>query len=62
VTGDWRKLHNERLHNLYDSPHKIRMIRSRRISWAGHVAGVERRECMQGFGGKTRRKETTEKT
>jgi hypothetical protein len=38
VTGGWRKLHNEELHNLYSSPSIIRMIKSRRMSWAGHVA------------------------
>jgi hypothetical protein len=38
VTGGWRTLHNEELHNLYSSPSIIRMIKSRRISWAGHVA------------------------
>jgi hypothetical protein len=38
VTGDWRKLHNEELHNLYSSPNVIRMITSRRIRWAEHVA------------------------
>jgi hypothetical protein len=38
VTGGWRKLHNEELHNLYSSPSIIRMIRSRRMRWAGHVA------------------------
>jgi hypothetical protein len=38
VTGDWRKLHNEELHNLYSSPSIIRMIKSRRMRWAGHVA------------------------
>jgi hypothetical protein len=38
VTGDWRKLHNEELHNLYSSPDIIRMIKSRRVGWAGHVA------------------------
>jgi hypothetical protein len=38
VTGDWRKLHNEELHNLYSSPSIIRMIKSRRIRWAGYVA------------------------
>jgi hypothetical protein len=38
VTGDWRKLHNEEFHNLYSSPNIIRMIKSRRITWAGHVA------------------------
>jgi hypothetical protein len=37
VTGGWRKLHNEELHNLYSSPGIIRMIKSRRIRWAGHV-------------------------
>jgi hypothetical protein len=38
VTGDWRKLHNEEFHNLYPSPNIIRMIKSRRMRWAGHVA------------------------
>jgi hypothetical protein len=37
VTGVWRKLHNEELHNLYSSPSIIRMIKSRRMRWAGHV-------------------------
>jgi hypothetical protein len=38
VTGGWRKLHNEELHNLYSSPSIIRKIKSRRMRWAGHVA------------------------
>jgi hypothetical protein len=38
VTGGWRKLYNEELHNLYSSPSIIRMIKSRRMRWAGHVA------------------------
>jgi hypothetical protein len=38
VMGDWRKLYNEELHNLYFSPNIIRMIKSRRMRWAGHVA------------------------
>jgi hypothetical protein len=38
VTGGWRKLHNEELHNLYSSPSIIRMLKSRRIRWATHVA------------------------
>jgi hypothetical protein len=44
VTGRWRKLHNEELHNLYSSPSIIRIIKSRRMRWAGHVAwmGEER--------------------
>jgi hypothetical protein len=38
VTGDWRKVHNEELHNLYLSPCIIREITSRRMRWVGHVA------------------------
>jgi hypothetical protein len=41
VTGSWRNLHNEELHNLYSSPNIIRMIKSRRMRWAGHVARIE---------------------
>jgi hypothetical protein len=37
-TGGWRQLHNEELHNLYSSPSIIRIIMSRRMRWAGHVA------------------------
>jgi hypothetical protein len=37
VTGGWRKLHNEELHNLYSSPSQIRMKKSKRVTWAGHV-------------------------
>jgi hypothetical protein len=38
VTGEWRKLHNGELHNLYSSPDIIRQIKSRRMRWAGRVA------------------------
>jgi hypothetical protein len=38
LTGGWRKLYNEELHNLYSSPSIIRIIKSRRMRWAGHVA------------------------
>jgi hypothetical protein len=38
VTGEWRKLHNEELHNLYSSPDIIRQVKSRRMRWAVHVA------------------------
>jgi hypothetical protein len=38
VTGEWRKLHNEELRDLYSSPITIRIMKSRRMRWAGHVA------------------------
>jgi hypothetical protein len=38
VTAEWRKLHNKELRNLYSSPSIIRIIKSRRMRWAGHVA------------------------
>jgi hypothetical protein len=38
VTGDWRKLHKEELNDLYSSPNIVRVIKSRRMRWAGHVA------------------------
>jgi hypothetical protein len=40
VKGDWRKLHNEELCDLYSSPSIIRIIKSRRMRWAGHVARI----------------------
>jgi hypothetical protein len=40
VTGEWRKLHNEELRDLYSSPSIIRIIKSRRMRWAGHVARI----------------------
>jgi hypothetical protein len=47
VTGGWRKVHKEELHNLYVSPGVIRMMKLRRKIWAGHVArmGVKRNAC-----------------
>jgi hypothetical protein len=62
VTGDWRKLHNEELHNLYSSPDIIRQVKSRGMRWAGHVARMIEEKSVQGFGEKARRKETTWKT
>jgi hypothetical protein len=48
VTGGWRKLHNEELHNLHSSPSIIRITNSRRIRWTGHVARMERRGMYVG--------------
>jgi hypothetical protein len=41
VIGEWRKLHNEELRDLYSSKSIIRIIKSRRMRWAGHVARME---------------------
>jgi hypothetical protein len=49
VPGGWRKLHNEELHNLYSSQNIIRMIKSRRMRWAGHVARMRRRGMHIGY-------------
>jgi hypothetical protein len=49
VTGDWRKLHNEELHNLYSSINIIRMIKSRRMGWVGHVARTGKRGMHIGY-------------
>ena len=38
---EWRRLHNEELHSLYRSPHIVKVIKSRRLRWAGHVARME---------------------
>ena len=47
VTGDCRRLHNEEINVLYSSPNIVRVIKSRRMRWAGHVArmGEERGVC-----------------
>ena len=44
VTGEWRKLHNEELNDLYASPNIVRVIKSRRISWTGHVSCMGKRK------------------
>jgi hypothetical protein len=43
VTGGWRKVHNEELHNFYSSPSVIRMMKLKKMRWVGHVARMGRR-------------------
>jgi hypothetical protein len=51
ATGGWRELHYEKLHNFCSSPSKIRMIKSRKMRWAGHVAHVgEKRYAYMIYG------------
>jgi hypothetical protein len=49
VTGGWRKLHNEELHNMYPSPGIIKIIKSRRMRWAGNVARMGRGGMYIGY-------------
>jgi hypothetical protein len=73
VTGGWRKLHNEELHGLYSSPSTVRVIKARRMRWAGYVARmgevrgaynilVGRLEGRRPLGRPTRRREDNIKT
>jgi hypothetical protein len=54
VTGEWRKLHNEELHDLYSSPSIIRIIKARRMRWAGRGArkGEEKKNAYRLLVGK----------
>jgi len=49
LTGEWRKLHNEEQNDLYCSPNIVRVITSRRMRWAGHVAHMGKGEVYTGF-------------
>jgi hypothetical protein len=63
VTGEWRKLHNEELHDLYFSPSIIRIIKARRMRWAGYVARIgEKGERVEVVGAKTRGKGAARKS
>jgi len=46
VTGEWRKLHNEELRDLYSLPNIVRDVKSRRMRWAGYVAGIGERRVV----------------
>jgi len=53
VTEEWRKMHNEELNDLYSSPNNVRVIKSKRMRWAGHVAHLgERRDVYRVLVGK----------
>jgi hypothetical protein len=54
VTGEWRRLHNEELYDLYCSPNVIRVVKSKRMRWAVYVVSLEdRRGVYSVFGGET---------
>ena len=48
VTGEWRRLHNEKLNGLYSSPNILRVIKSRRMRWTGHVARMGEERVLVG--------------
>jgi len=63
VKSEWRKLHNEKLNDLYSSPNNVRVVKSRRMRWAGHVARkVERRGVYRDLVGKLEGKSSLGRT
>jgi hypothetical protein len=56
VTGEWRKVHNKELQDLYSSPSIIRIIKARRMRWADHVARMRRRGTRIGCSWESQRK------
>jgi hypothetical protein len=63
VTRGWRKLHNDELRDFYSSSSILRIIKSRRMGWAGHVVRMgEKRNAYRLLVGKVRGKETNRKT
>jgi len=58
VTCEWRRLHNEELNDLFSSPHIVRVIKSRRMRWAGHVTRMcEERGCIGSWWGNRRKRD-----
>ena len=57
-----KKLHNEELRDVYSLPNIVRVVKSRRMRWAGHVARMGGEKCSQGSSVETRGKETTGET
>jgi hypothetical protein len=62
MTGGWRKLHNEELHNFYPSPSIIKVMTSRRMRWAGHAARMGQRVIYIGYWWESQKERATRKT